>query len=96
MCYILLPIAAALLLAACCRQHEAQLQDRPRTEEAAAMTEKNTKTDAEWRAELTEQQYRVLRQCGTERAFSGAYWNAKTGAVNSSLATSPAMAPSRK
>jgi peptide-methionine (R)-S-oxide reductase len=37
------------------------------------MEEKIKKTDAEWKAELTPEQYRVLREKGTERAFTGKY-----------------------
>jgi peptide-methionine (R)-S-oxide reductase len=37
--------------------------------------EKIEKTDAEWRAELTPEQYKVMREHGTERAFSGALWD---------------------
>jgi peptide-methionine (R)-S-oxide reductase len=45
------------------------------------MSEKLVKTDAEWRAQLTSEQYRVARKQGTERAFSGAYWDSKTAGV---------------
>ena len=35
------------------------------------------RSDAEWQAQLTPEQFQITRQGGTERAFTGAYWNHK-------------------
>ena len=45
------------------------------------MTEKVTKSEEEWRRELSPQQYDVLRKKGTERPFTGEYGGSKAGGV---------------
>jgi peptide-methionine (R)-S-oxide reductase len=45
------------------------------------MTDKIHKTDEQWRAQLTPDQFRVARGKGTEPAFTGAYWDAKRDGV---------------
>ena len=45
------------------------------------MGDKIEKSEQEWREQLSAEQYHVCREQGTERAFSGAYWDTKTPGV---------------
>jgi peptide-methionine (R)-S-oxide reductase len=52
------------------------VQDNPTTKRA-----KVVKTDRQWRQQLTDLEYKVTRKKGTERAYSGKYWNNKEEGV---------------
>ena len=45
------------------------------------MSDDVKRTEEEWREILSEEEYEILRKKGTERAFTGRYWNEKTPGV---------------
>jgi len=79
-------LGVALLVAGCNASRTVDLAAPPANNPTPAdtqppMSHQIVKADAEWKKELTPEQYAVLRQKATERPFTGAYWNTKTPGV---------------
>src|SRR4051812_48741644 len=59
-----------------CHAGDRPAEARPPAKEKRMADQKRiTHTEAEWRKLLSPEQYRVMREQGTERAFTGPYWN---------------------
>jgi peptide-methionine (R)-S-oxide reductase len=71
-------IALLILVATACARAAAEKGEKGSTAvdtTTANGIQKVVKTDDEWKKLLTPEQYKVLRKQGTERAFTGEYWN---------------------
>ena len=69
--YLLLLLILSSLLISCGNGY----MSRKGFEEGAAMKDKINKTDSEWKDILTPESYCVLREGGTERPFTGKFWD---------------------
>ncbi|MFK7925006.1 MAG: peptide-methionine (R)-S-oxide reductase MsrB [Bacteroidia bacterium] len=74
---ILLIFLASTVLVACAQNRAHQTESKETSANPFPEAEKVVKTEEEWKAELTDLQYYVVRKEGTERPFTGTYWDNK-------------------
>ncbi len=56
-------------------------QSKQTDQKSSDMSYKVQKTESEWKAQLTAEEYNILREKGTERAFSGEFWDHKANGI---------------
>lgn len=71
----ILTIFFGLFLITSCQKAQKSVNPTPTSGANNSKIAKIEKSDAEWKAQLSELEYQVLRHAGTERAFSGKYWD---------------------
>ncbi|MFY0605308.1 MAG: peptide-methionine (R)-S-oxide reductase MsrB [Cyclobacteriaceae bacterium] len=71
-------VLTILLVSSACAQQSQEKQDQ---KISTTRVDKITLSDSEWKEQLTEVQYYVLREQGTERAFTGEYWDNKSKGI---------------
>lgn len=72
----------AILIGYSCNEQPTEYEQLSGVQSAQPIdTNKVVKTEKEWREQLTAEQYYVTREAGTERAFTGAYWDHKESGV---------------
>ncbi len=78
-----------------CGQSQVEMEDKKLIDKVYNSSEEIPvevqKTEEEWRSELTEDQYAILREASTERAFTGKYWNSNDVGTYYSAATGQAL-----